>query len=336
MDVQPLAATRFEVTTAAVTRRILREHGTPEVEGAETPEEAAIGLLQLAAEIEHALMVQYLYAANSIVGGSTKPAWRIIMSVAVQEMGHLISVQNLLLAIGGPESFHFGRDSIRTTSPDNPIPLVLESISKAVLAKFIVAEMPAVIPDPQLATRLEALKQLASQSAGVQPNRVGALYAKLFWLFQPDDTPIPPLNLTADDSVGLRAGFHLQRYQPIELIRSREALHPEWVRGSVSNFILKPVHDSASALSLITEISEQGEGLGDTPQSHFSAFLKMLDAFEAGQLGVKPLPTSPMARLAPAPDAGRITPIRTPYIKAWAELCDLRYNLLILDLKQAH
>src|SRR4051794_5689325 len=51
--------------------RILEQVGTPEVTGATSPKEEAIGLLQLAAEIEHSLMVQYLYAAASLPPAAT-------------------------------------------------------------------------------------------------------------------------------------------------------------------------------------------------------------------------------------------------------------------------
>jgi hypothetical protein len=38
----------------------------PRIADAATPKDDAIGLLKLAAEVEHALLVQYLYAASSI------------------------------------------------------------------------------------------------------------------------------------------------------------------------------------------------------------------------------------------------------------------------------
>src|SRR5262249_53734715 len=64
-----------------------------------TPHRYAVFLLHIAAEIEHALMVQYLYAALSL-GGSKVPAdhrievseWReIILGIAKEEMGHLMT-----------------------------------------------------------------------------------------------------------------------------------------------------------------------------------------------------------------------------------------------------
>jgi hypothetical protein len=64
-------------------------------------------LLHTAAEIEHALMVQYLYAAYSLADGSFQgtavPAnaaqltsgWRqAILGIAREEMAHLLSIQN--------------------------------------------------------------------------------------------------------------------------------------------------------------------------------------------------------------------------------------------------
>jgi hypothetical protein len=60
-------------------------------------------LLHFAASIEHSLMVEYLYAAYSL-GGEQVPArhrdmvrlWRrMILSIAKEEMGHLLTVQNI-------------------------------------------------------------------------------------------------------------------------------------------------------------------------------------------------------------------------------------------------
>jgi len=316
--------------------RILELVGTPQVMGATTPKEEAIGLLQLAAEIEHSLMVQYLYAAASLppsetggVSGRTK-----VLSVAVQEMGHLISVQNLLLLVGGPDELHFGRDGIRAASPGNPIPLVLEPISSDALAKFVVAEMPADIPDPALRQRVDQLGEIAKEAAHATPHRVGALYAKLFWLFQADDTPIAPYHLSPSVSVGLKAGWHLDPKDFTEpaVVAQAEATRGDWVKGSVTGFILSSVSTADAARDLISQISEQGEGLGATHESHFFEFLELLDELESGQLQVTALPVNPVARLAPAPDAGTSAAILTPYAKLWAELFDSRYNLLLLDL----
>ena len=69
-------------------------------------------LLGKAAEVEHALMVQYLYSAYSLksptsVGDPQQQAalrnWRsTVAGIAREEMGHLMTVQNLRLLVGLP------------------------------------------------------------------------------------------------------------------------------------------------------------------------------------------------------------------------------------------
>src|SRR3954468_13476877 len=66
--------------------------------------EYAVFLLHVAAEIEHALMIQYLYAAYSLGGSGLSTDqqalaghWRtVILGIAKEEMGHFVTVQNLL------------------------------------------------------------------------------------------------------------------------------------------------------------------------------------------------------------------------------------------------
>src|SRR5438105_14568049 len=73
------------------------------------PRDEAVFLLHAAAEVEHALMVQYLYAAYSLREGFTGPgapselnSWRrTLVQIAREEMAHLLTVQNLLHLIGG-------------------------------------------------------------------------------------------------------------------------------------------------------------------------------------------------------------------------------------------
>ena len=81
------------------------------------PRDEAILWLSAAAEIEHALMVQYLFAAYSIdpdsvptdngARGEAGDIKNRLLQIGREEMGHFITVQNLLLIVGGP--LHFGR-----------------------------------------------------------------------------------------------------------------------------------------------------------------------------------------------------------------------------------
>ena len=70
----------------------------------------ALALLNVAAQIEHALMVQYLFAAYSLGGpqiGSPEyrrlaDEWRaVLLGIAKEEMGHLLTVQNVIRFLGG-------------------------------------------------------------------------------------------------------------------------------------------------------------------------------------------------------------------------------------------
>src|SRR6476620_2507233 len=61
----------------------------------DAPLDKAVTLLRVAAQIEHALMIQYLYASYSF-----KPKQQVIAGVAIEEMSHLMTVHNLLRCIG--------------------------------------------------------------------------------------------------------------------------------------------------------------------------------------------------------------------------------------------
>jgi hypothetical protein len=107
-----------------------------------------IMLLTSGAEVEHALMVQYLYAAYSINGDQSDPerralveGWRSsILSVAREEMGHLLTVQNILVLLGAPISFD--REMMPWDHEFYPFPFALEPLSEQTLQCFIYAEMP--------------------------------------------------------------------------------------------------------------------------------------------------------------------------------------------------
>src|ERR1700751_124242 len=148
----------------------------------------AILLLQTAADIEHALLVQYLYAAYSLklgleipgASGFSTDTWQdTILGIAREEMGHLLSVQNLLRAVGGP--LRFEREGFPYPSQLYPFPFVLEPLTKNSLAKYVAAEMPEDV-DPKVLPpdKKKELWARATQGAGgMQVNHVGTLYAKL-------------------------------------------------------------------------------------------------------------------------------------------------------------
>src|SRR5258708_34593298 len=110
--------------------------------------EALIYMLCEAAELEHGIMCQYLFAAFSLkqsTGEGLTEAelaaanrWRKqVLHVAAQEMLHLALVQNLLTAIGGPP--HLGRPNLPQPAEHYPagVQLALRPFGEQALSHFM-------------------------------------------------------------------------------------------------------------------------------------------------------------------------------------------------------
>ncbi len=115
--------------------------------------EQLVYLLTEAAEIEHGLMCTYLYAGWSLkqsVSEGVTPAqldainrWRKeIRSVAMEEMAHLATVNNLLMSVGSPP--HFRRQNFPVPAGYHPSSLVvrLAPLTRDTLAHFVYLERP--------------------------------------------------------------------------------------------------------------------------------------------------------------------------------------------------
>lgn len=331
-DFMDLAGTADQMRTRRLSLAIL-DAGIPSVADATTPKEDAIGLLMLAAEVEHALMSQYLYAAQSLRG----PPAKSVSHVAIQEMGHLLTVQNLMLALAGigaeglPSKIHLGRDGMRVASGRNPLPLILEPISLDALAKFVIVERPHHIPDAAIAAKLAQLEQLAA-ALGISVNPVYALYAAIRWLFQPDDSPD---GVGLSSSLGFRAGWHVADgdFADPGVIEQYSADPIEW--GSVPALIIAPVSNRAGALAALDLIAAQGEGMPDAADSHFAVFLALVQSFESGAVGVKPMPRTPRTPGQKPSEDPEPTELTDAYTVLWADLFNHCYELLLVDIAWA-
>src|SRR4029450_2537135 len=103
-------------------------------------------------EIEHTLMCSYLYAAFSLKTGrsdlGTKEAeavggWgQAVLSVAIEEMTHLLLAANLSIALGGRP--YFGRPNFPVPAGYFPSGIVvkLTPFSRETLDHFIFVERP--------------------------------------------------------------------------------------------------------------------------------------------------------------------------------------------------
>ncbi|HEX2560565.1 ferritin-like domain-containing protein [Phenylobacterium sp.] len=113
--------------------------------------EQLIHVLTEAAQIEHNLLCSYLYAAFSMkrageagltkLQGAAVERWRkVILGVALEEMAHLATVNNLLLAVGGAP--HLDRPNLPLAPGYHPAGIVvrLTPFSRATLDHFIFLE----------------------------------------------------------------------------------------------------------------------------------------------------------------------------------------------------
>jgi hypothetical protein len=144
-----------------------------------------VRLLREASEIEHALLVQYLYGAYSLkpqyagIRGFGFPNPHDLIGVAIQEMQHLEKVNRMLGALGAAPNLV--RQDFPYEPDIYPFPLNLEPLSRETAAKYAYTEAPASAldrNDPANATPegQAFLDQLDAVLGGVEPNHLGSLY----------------------------------------------------------------------------------------------------------------------------------------------------------------
>jgi len=308
-----------------------------------SPRAQTIDLLKAAAEVEHALLTQYLFAAYSI--DSAGPAANlkdVIVEIAVEEMGHLITVQNLLRALGAEP--YFDRESIWFSgrpAGQYPFPLRFEPLSGDSLAKYVETEsMPLdCIADKELYAKLKPIFERAEKATGTKVNHVGLLYAKIFWNFQKDDSPHP---YWPELPIGIPPiGWHVVDKDLKGLGDERQVTAAEFGRtpvtpsdpGADQVYVIK-IDARDDALFAIAQIARQGEGYQAGQDSHFNRFVKAYDDFaNSFPTGIRAVPVNPNTltkkQTKPEIEASRIT---HPKTLLWAKLFDVRYQVLLLEL----
>ena len=336
-------------------RNQMYDAGIPSIPG-RTARSKAIYLLQIAAEVEHALMAQYLYAAYSLdeafargkVNETTRfvDRWkRDIRLIARQEMAHLATVQNLLIALGA--EVYVNRENNFSEHPDTyPFPVKFEKVSLISLARYVAAESPAPEGlDAKTGRDLLEIFRLAGGKVKQKVNRVGALYAAIYWLFQRDDTHggpwKMPLPLTRWMKAANLAGVH---------VKDNDFAHPR----DYEEFAARPgeweVYDDSlhiadtdprsQALRAIKWIMLQGEGPATSNASNDSHFYRFYGIFNdlrenpALLAAARSVPLNPVVRnrhrtepVQPGADC-----ITHPESRLWAQLFNFRYQMLLLDV----
>ena len=309
--------------------------------------EELIYLLSRAAELEHGLACIYLFAAYSLKsdvseGGMTDEqatmvrGWRqFLSSVAVEEMGHLAQVSNLLTAIGGAP--HFKRTNFPLPPSAYPfgIRLSLEPFSQETIERFVCYEMPETgilsaeqqaLFDPILARVLAA--QDALQISLEEEDGEDECYEP----FEVD------FKTVGEFYHKIETGFTHISEEELFIGPPEAQANARFVDLSGD---LVTIVDRASACAAIERIVEQGEApTSDHPDAHFWVFNKVRTQFaeamaQAEQTGipfepVRPVVSNPMTHFYDDTSGGIV--IHDPLTHEVADLFNVAYDTMLLIL----
>jgi len=289
-------------------------------------------LLAEAAQVEHLIMCQYLYASFSLKAGprdgltaeqaAAVARWRTMLTgIAIEEMLHLALVFNVMTAIGAAPPL--SRPNFPRRSDDLPggVQFRLLPFGTDSLTHFLYLERPEgmertdaqefvpVIPSHEPVEPGEAISR--AQDFGT----VGHLYRGI-------EQGLADLSARFGER-GLFVGPRRTQATP-ELFR--------WPQ-------LVAVHDLASATDAINEIIEQGEGArGDWRPAHYGRFLGIWEEYskltEADPAFEPAFPVIPAFTRQPY-DIAEPQPLLTdPLTRAVAEVFNLGYEVLLQALNR--
>jgi CDGSH-type Zn-finger protein/uncharacterized Fe-S cluster protein YjdI len=293
---------------------------------APTSREQLLHALYEAAELEHNLMCTYLYAAFSLRAGeeglspqegAAVARWRQeIISVAIEEMGHLAAVWNITAALGG--SPRFGRGNFPLDPGGLPAGMVvkLAPFNEAVLQHFIHLERPECSsePDGEGFAPEFIFKRAASRGRitpmGVDYDTVGTFYGSL--------------------GDNLRA--FVARVGEATAFGGDPALQLSPTEVTLAG--AKPVICLKTALAAFAAIVEQGEGArAETEGSHFQRFMAIrseMAALKAANPAFSPAfpaAVNPVQRTPMRPQ-GRVW-IENEEAAATVDLANTAYGLML-------
>lgn len=237
--------------------------------------EQLIHALYEAAELEHNLMCTYLYAAFSLKDGegeglSAREAeavarWRrVILNVAIEEMGHLAAVWNITAALGGAPRFGRGNFPLDPGVLPAGIVVKLAPFSENVLQHFIHLERPHGSTESEgegfspefVFTRGVAVPRLTPM--GMDYDTVGAFY----------------------EALGKNLSAFVAHHGEAIAFCGDPAL--QLSPNEVDLGGAKPVICSKTALAAFTSIVQQGEGAPlHSTGSHFQKFVEIRDEYAA-------------------------------------------------------
>jgi hypothetical protein len=302
-------------------------------------------LLTQAAQVEHSVLAEYLFAAFSLKrteaeGGvtlaqlETMRGWsKSLMLVARQEMAHLGLVSNLLTAIGHAPVFRrpsfpipAGKFPLETRSQSS-----LEALSQKCVLRFVCYEMPKRV---NRGAKRYLEKYLGDFTESTYDG-IYQLYVEILDLLKEIDQKVlfigPPWAQfqTGGNSV---------------LARGRD--FPKSSTGRpIYDMSIKPVTDLKSAKAAIEQIITEGEGAESVPHervdaagqpsSHFSRFLEMHRQLTEQGTDFKParnVVSNPQIDTGDGPPVPGVHYVTHGYTKKVMTLFDNAYGTMLLML----
>ena len=297
--------------------------------------EALIYMLCEAAELEHGIMCQYLYAAFSLKQSQDEglseeeqnavARWRRqILHIAAQEMLHLSLVQNLLSAIGAAP--HLSRPNFPQPASHYPagVHLALVPFGDQALRHFMFLERPEGM-DIHDAEGMAAFGRAA-----------------------PATVPAVQMGDIVPRGQDFATVGHLYRSIEAGIARLAEKFGEEWLfvgppRAQATQQYfgwpeLVSVTDVASAQRAIDEILEQGEGpRGHWRNAHFGQFVAILDEFEQLREANRAFdPVRPVlpVNVRPAERQSDVLLATDPVTRQVMDLFNVVYEILLLLLQR--
>ncbi len=232
-------------------------------------------LLSQAAELEHGLMCEYLYAAFSLKTSAgpglrddqlaAVERWRgMVLGIAAEEMLHWAVVQNLLTSVGSAPFVSRPHMPHQAKGYPPGVQVRLMAFGESALQHFVYLERP------------EGMEGTDAEG------------------FEPAGLPLPPMG--PEDIIPRGQEFatvgHL--YRSIEhglahladkLGENRLFIGPAFQQADETAFgwpDLRPITDLAGANQAIERIVEQGEGArGEWASAHYGRFLAILEEYRA-------------------------------------------------------
>ncbi len=288
--------------------------------------EALIYMLCEAAELEHGIMCQYLFAAFSLkqdpAEGLTDAQvaavrrWRKVIShVATQEMLHLSLVQNLLSAIGAAP--HMSRPNFPHPASHYPagVHLALLPFGDQALRHFMFLERPEGMA-------LHDAEGLAAMGRAAPLMAAGDIVPRA-----QDFKTVGHLYRSIEAGFAHLAEKYGERWLFVGPPRAQATQeHFGWPE-------LVAVTDLASAQRAIEEILEQGEGpRGAWQDAHFGQFVEILDEFEQARAADRAfVPIRPVVpvNVRPSERDTQVPLVTDPGTAGVMDLFNVAYEILL-------